>query len=109
MTVLRDRVKNGQFQDAEKAKREIRGIFFDHEAISTYAPYCDVFFVDSGMLQMIRHNKLDLQKRFSTKFFAKSNWSEFLSYPESIWSEKTEELSRAIELVYPVVPKGAKV
>jgi len=108
MTVLRDSVKRGQFQNARKAKDQMKGIFFDHEAISAYAPYCDAFFVDGGMLEMVRHSKLDLEKRFPTRFFAKSNWSELLTYLELIRSEKSEELSRAIQLVYPNSPKRAK-
>jgi len=101
ITVLRDRVKRGSFKNPEKAKKQLRGFFFDVDFIAAYAPYCDAMFLDTTMLSFVRDKRLAIEKRYGTKFYAKSNWGEFMDFLKSINARKTEELTRAIELVYP--------
>jgi hypothetical protein len=100
ITVLRDRVKMGRYQNLPKAKERLKGFFFDVECIAAYAPYCDAMFVDNEMLSFVRDECLAIETKYGTKFYAKSNWDEFMTFLESIKGRKTEELSRAIELVY---------
>lgn len=101
ITVLRDRVKRGSFKKPEKAKKRLRGLFFDVDFIAAYAPYCDAMFLDNTMLSFVRDKRLAIENRYGTKFHAKSNWNEFVDYLESIKARKTEELTRVIESVYP--------
>jgi hypothetical protein len=99
--VLKDRVKRGQYQNSHKAKDRLSGFFYDVEFISAYAPYCQVMFVDNAMLDFVNDKLLDLSSRLGTKFFARSNWSEFLTYLESLGAKMTPELQNALDLVYP--------
>ncbi|MBX2991889.1 MAG: hypothetical protein KF749_12075 [Bacteroidetes bacterium] len=101
ITVLRDRVKTGQFSNPEKAIDRLQGLFFDMDFIAAYAPYCDAMFVDAAMLPLVTDERLELQSKYGVKFFAKTNWNAFLAYLESIKTRKTPELARAIDLVYP--------
>jgi len=99
--VLKDRVKRGQYQNSNKAKKILSGFFYDVEFISTYAPYCQAMFVDNAMFNFMNDKLLDLSSRFGTRFFARTNWSEFLIYLESLWAKMTTELQNALDLVYP--------
>lgn len=101
ITVLRERVREGHFQNAEKALEKLKGFFFDLEFIAAYAPYCDAMFLDTAMHSLVSGKQFDLEKKYGTKFFSKSNWEEFITYLDTFRRSKTEELARAIELVYP--------
>lgn len=106
ITVLRDRVKTGQFTNPEKAIDRLRGLFFDMDFIAAYAPYCDAMFVDAAMLPVVTDERLAMQQKYGAKFFAKTNWDDFMIYLESFKNLKTAELVRAIDLVYPKTSKG---
>ncbi len=108
MCVLRDRVKMGQYTNATKAIQELKGIFFDHDFISAYTPYCNAMFVDSAMFEFVRDKQLDLEQKFGIKYFSKTNWAEFMQYLESLKARKTKELEHCIELAYPSSHYGAK-
>jgi hypothetical protein len=51
--MLREDVLRGRFNDEAKARRKLRGISFDVDAVSVYAPYCDAHFVDREMRRWI--------------------------------------------------------
>jgi hypothetical protein len=108
MCVLRDRVKMGQYMNATKAIDELKGIFFDHDFISTYTPYCNAMFVDSAMFEFVRAKQLNLEQKYGIKYFSKTNWAEFIQYLQSLKARKTKELGYAIELAYPFSHYGAK-
>jgi hypothetical protein len=99
--VLKDRVKRGQYQNSNKAKEKLSGFFYDVKFISTYAPYCQAMFVDNAMFDFMNDKLLYLSSKFATRFFARSNWSDFLFYLESLWAKMTTELQNAIDLIYP--------
>jgi len=99
--VLRDRVKRGQYQNPNKAKKTLSGFFYDVQFISAYAPYCQAMVVDNMMFDFVNDKLLDLTKRFGTRFFARSNWDVFLSYVDSLRAKVTPELQRGLNLVYP--------
>lgn len=108
ITVLRDRVKKGSFKNTDKAKKRLRGFFYDVDFIATYTPYCDAMFLDNTMLSFVRDKRLSIEKKYGTKFYAKSNWPDFMDFLKSIKAHKTEELTRAIKLVYPNKLSNAK-
>jgi hypothetical protein len=104
ITVLRERVRNGHFRNAEKGLDGLKGFFFDLQFIAAYVPYCDAMFLDTAMHSMASDKRLALEKSYGTKFYSKSNWGEFRKYLDSIRQSKTEELTYALELVYPPRP-----
>jgi hypothetical protein len=99
--VLKDRVKQGHYQNLDKAKERLSGLFYDVQFISTYAPYCKAMFVDNAMLDFVNDKRLGIANRFGTKFFARANWENFIQYLESIKEKKTEEFEWALTLVHP--------
>lgn len=101
VTVLRDRVKRGQFQNPEKAKKRLSGFFFDLDFIAAYTPYCDAMFIDNAMSEFAKDKRLDLEGKFGTKFYSRNNWNDFVAYLNSLQARKTKELFHALDLVYP--------
>ena len=101
VTVLRDRVKQGQYANSEKAKERLSGFFFDLKYISAYAPYCHAMYIDKEMHQFVKDDRLNIEDTYGTKFFSKSNMDEFVTFLQSIHAQKTDDLTRAIEMVYP--------
>jgi hypothetical protein len=100
-SLFKDRIKRGRHQNLQRAKNDLKGLFFDVDSISIYAPYCDAMFIDRKMFALVCDRRLHLFDRFKTKFFSASNWNEFFEYLDSIEERKTEELEDDLKLVYP--------
>ena len=71
---LKQKVKNGHYVNEGKAKKKLSGIFYDISFMSTYAPYCDIMFIDNPMIDLVKEPELNLEERFNTIFFARKNW-----------------------------------
>jgi hypothetical protein len=99
--VLKNRVKQGQYQNLDKAKERLSGFPYDVQFISAYAPYCQAMFVDRAMYEFVNDKRLALTKKFGTRFFSRSNWSDFVRYLESIKAKKTAEIQHALDMVHP--------
>jgi hypothetical protein len=99
--VLKDRVKRGQYQNPEKAKERLRGLFYDVQFIGAYAPYCQSMFVDNSMCEFVNDPRVGLTGRFGTQVFARSRWNDFMAYLESLRSKSRPELEQALRLVHP--------
>lgn len=99
--VLKDRVKRGQYQNTEKAKERLGGLFYDVQFIAAYAPYCQAMFVDNTMCEFVDDRRIGLTGRFGTRVFARNRWDDFMTYLESVRSRRSPELERALRLVHP--------
>ena len=97
---LKQKVKNGHYTNAEKAKEKLSGIFNDINIISTYAPYCDAMFIDNQMFDFIKVPELNLEAKFNTIFFARKTWDEFMDYLIKIKGQKNKEIDWALRLVH---------
>jgi hypothetical protein len=101
ITALRAKVKDGAYQNLEKAKSRLGGFLYDSEFISAYAPYCDAMFIDSDMHNLVCTEQLGLERKYDTRFFSKNNWEDFLRYLGEIEQGKNEALTIALKLAYP--------
>lgn len=99
--LLRNKLRDGAYLSKEKSHKRFKGFFFDVRFIATYAPYCDAMVVDTVMHQWATDRLIDLQSRFGTKFFSRSNWHEFIDYLDKIDKSRSPELSEALEWVHP--------
>ncbi|MDD5243957.1 MAG: hypothetical protein PHU49_08060 [Syntrophorhabdaceae bacterium] len=98
---LKERVERGQYQNPEKAKKRLRGLFYDIQFISLYAPYCHAMFIDSTMFEIATDKRVGIADRFGTRLFSRSNWREFIEYLDFLENSKTEELELSLKLVHP--------
>jgi len=101
LALLREKVKKGHYQNIDRAKQKLRGIFYDFQFVSTYAPYCQAMFIDNIMFNLVNDKLLNVTNMFGTKFFARRNWDAFLTFLNTLQSKKNQELEHALNLVYP--------
>jgi hypothetical protein len=97
-SVLRRRVREGQFSNREKAKVKLSGLFYDIDAISIYGPYSDAIFIDRAMHQWLEGQ---LSDKYSFKTFSAENWGEFHGYLDEIERDCPEEVRSMLPIVYP--------
>ncbi len=98
---LKQQVKNGAYQNEQKAKKRLRGIFYDVRFISTYAPYCHAMFIDNPMMDLVKEPAMDIEDRYGFKFFARKNWDEFIHFLEEIKEHKDQDIEWGLSLVHP--------
>jgi len=97
--MLRQHVRAGQHANRQKAIRSLSGIFFDIVFISTYAPYCDAMVIDNTMHDWVSDPKMNLTRRFGTKFFCRHNWRE--DYLTALGANCDPWIEAALRLVHP--------
>jgi len=98
---LKQLVKNGAYKNEQKSKKKLSGIFYDVRFISTYAPYCDAMFIDNPMIDLVKEPELNIEDKYSVKFFARKNWDEFISYLDKIKEQKNQDIEWGLSLVHP--------
>lgn len=99
--VLRDQVQNGAFQDREKAKIKLRGVFHDVGHIATYAPYCDAMFVDNAMAHILHDPRLRLSERYGTRIFSARSRADFDQWLSGVSASMTDLHRAGLKLAYP--------
>ncbi|GAM98157.1 hypothetical protein U91I_01788 [alpha proteobacterium U9-1i] len=99
--LLKEKVWQNPPQNKEKAAKRFRSFFHDVDHIATYAPYCDAFFMDNAMAQMMRDPRIALEQRFGTKVFSISNWKQFLNWIEEVDGSLSPEHLRDLKIAYP--------
>jgi hypothetical protein len=72
--------KHGAYKKREEAIERLTGFFQDVQHVSTYAPYCDAFFMDKAMVHIVADPRINLEGRFGVKLFSVNNWEEFLGW-----------------------------
>ncbi|MEW6715873.1 MAG: hypothetical protein AB1306_12415, partial [Nitrospirota bacterium] len=99
--VLRQRVRDGQFANREKAKEKLAGIFYDVDAISIYGPYSDAIFIDRSMHEWLKQEGSQIGDKYSFQIFSAKNWEEFYAYLDEIEKNCSEEIRSMLPVVYP--------
>jgi hypothetical protein len=85
---FRQRIKQGHYRSAEKAQEWLRGFYYDVRFIAAYAPYCNAMFLDGPMFDLVNEPRLQLQEKYGTRFFSKTNWDRFLEFLHSLEARK---------------------
>lgn len=94
-------VKEGAYQNLEKAEQRLSGFYEDIQHIATYAPYSDAFVMDRAMAELMARPTVDLQGRYNTRVFSLSNWDEFLSWLDEVEAGMSEEHKTGLNEAYP--------
>lgn len=79
-------VKRGAYANREAAITRLSGYFYDVKHIATYAPYCDAFFMDQAMADLVRQPTVGLDQRYKTKVFSLNNLDAFLAWLDNLES-----------------------
>ena len=94
---FRQRIKQGHYRNAGKARERLSGFYHDVRFIAAYAPYCSAMFLDRPMFDLVNEPRLQLQEKYGTRFFSKTNWDLFLEFLHSLEARKTIELRRHLK------------
>lgn len=102
---LKDQVKRGAFANREVAAQRLSGVFDDVKHISTYAPYCDAFFMDNAMADLVCSPLVQLDKKFKTKVFCLNTRTDFLAWLDEVEAAMTPEHVAALETAYGITAR----
>lgn len=100
-SVLKDMVKRGAYLSREKSIKKFSGFFQDIEHVSFYAPYCDAFFMDKAMAELVSDPRIDIENRYAVKVFSLNNFEVFVKWLDGLESEMTKEHRAGLVAAYP--------
>ena len=74
-----------QTQSITKSRKPKPSDWYDVQAISCYAPYCDVMFLDNEFRILATQGNVDVPGRYGVRLFSEANREAFRAYLDSIW------------------------
>lgn len=98
---LKAMVKRGAYANSDEARRRLSGVFEDVKHISLYAPYCDAFFMDQPMADLVRQPSVDLHGRYGVRVFSLNNLTQFFEWIDELGCGMTDDHKAGIEAAYP--------
>lgn len=98
---LKAMVKRGAYAKPDDARRRMSGVFEDIRHISIYAPYCDAFFMDQPMADLVRQPSVDLQGRYGVRVFSLNNLDKFFEWIDELENGMSDDHKAGIEAAYP--------
>jgi hypothetical protein len=98
---LKAMVKRGAYSNRVDAHRRLIGVFEDIKHIALYAPYCDAFFMDQPMAELVRQPTVDLEQSYDVKTFSLNNQDEFLAWLDTLERDMSDEHKAGIRAAYP--------
>jgi hypothetical protein len=106
-SAFKKRVREGAYPNRQKALGKLSGFLFDVWHAATYVPYCDAFFTDRFMADLLNDVNVDVEQSFGCKVFSTAKWSEFFSWLNDVESRMTSEHADGLSWAYPKYrPKG---
>lgn len=100
-STFKKRVREGAYPNPEKAREKLSGFLFDVEHAATYAPYCDAFFTDRFMADLMNDSHVEAERTFGCKAFSVSRTAEFFSWLEDVKSRMTADHADGLTWAYP--------
>jgi hypothetical protein len=106
-STFKKRVREGAYPNPEKAREKLSGFMFDVQHAATYVPYCDAFFTDKFMADLLNDRHVDAEQTFGCKVFSVSTTAEFFGWLEDVKSRMTADHADGLTWAYPKYrPKG---
>jgi hypothetical protein len=100
-STFKKRVRDGAYPNREKAREKLSGFLFDVQHAATYVPYCDGFFTDRFMADLLNDKHVDAEQTFGCKVFSVSRTTEFLGWLEDLKSRMTADHADGLTWAYP--------
>ena len=100
-STFKKRVREGAYPNREKAREKLSGFLFDVQHAATYVPYCDAFFTDRFMADLLNDRNVDAEQTFGCKVFSVSKTAEFFSWLEDVKSRMTADHADGLRWAYP--------
>lgn len=100
-STFKKRVREGAYPNPEKAREKLSGFLFDVQHAATYVPYCDAFFTDRFMADLLNDRHVDAEQTFGCKVFSVSKTAEFFGWLEDVKSRMTADHADGLTWAYP--------
>lgn len=85
--------RNADKLPASDAEREDKysGLTFDVQHAATYAPYCDAYFADRAMANLLEDKRVATETTYGCKIFSSSKMSQFKNWCDSVKAGMTSQ------------------
>jgi hypothetical protein len=100
-STFKKRVGEGAYPNPEKAREKLSGFLFDVQHAATYVPYCDAFFTDRFMADLLNDKHVDAERTFGCKVFSVSKTAEFFDWMGDLKSRMTADHADGLKWAYP--------
>lgn len=97
---LKDMVKRGAYANRKSARKRLNGFFEDVSHVSLYAPYCDAFFMDQPMAEIVRLPDIDLQGRYGVRIFSLNTVEQFHQWIDELEFSMSDDHKTGVEAAY---------
>jgi hypothetical protein len=99
-SAFKKRVREGAYANHQKARERLSGFLFDIQHAATYAPYCDAFFTDRFMADLLSDVNVAVERAFGCRVFSASKWSEFFGWLDDVEASMTAEHAEGLKWAY---------
>ena len=101
-STFKKRIREGMFPnpDNPKTRKRLSGFLYDVQHASTYAPYCDAFFTDDFMAELMEHKLVSVSGTYGCKVFSTASMAEFFDWLAEVKSRMTPEHARDLGWAY---------
>jgi hypothetical protein len=86
---------------SNKTQQKFSGFIDDVRHASTYAPYCDGYFTDKAMANLMRDSRVGVDGDFGCRVFSADNKEDFLLWLEELKSSMTAQPAEDLGWAYP--------
>jgi hypothetical protein len=100
-STFKKRVREGAYPNPEKAREKLSGFLFDVQHAATYVPYCDAFFTDRFMADLLNDKHVNAERTFGCKVFSVSRTADLFCWLEDVKSRITTDHADGLTWVYP--------
>jgi hypothetical protein len=84
----------------EEREQKYSGLMFDVEHASTYAPYCDAFFTDKAMADLMNDDRVAVENLYGCKVFSAASREEFFKWLSDLRANMTPEHADGLSWAY---------
>lgn len=84
----------------EKREEKYSGLMFDVRHASTYAPYCDAYFTDKAMADLMNDERVAVERIYGCKVFSAASHEEFFKWLEGLKANMTHEHVERLSMTY---------
>jgi hypothetical protein len=98
---LKAMVRQGAYANRDQARQRLSGVLSDIAHISTYAPYCDAFVMDTPMADLVRQPTVALEARYGVRVFSLNNWQALSTWLDDLEAHMSDEHREGFAAAYP--------
>jgi len=100
-SAFKKRVREGMYQDPRKARGKYQGFLFDVQHAATYVPYCNAYFADRLIADLLNDSNVAVNTTFGCKVFSAAKWPAFFAWLDNVESNMTPEHADGLTWAYP--------